>query len=73
MTLKPRLVRVVTNSDAYLWHISSTVNMLSENYEIIILGDGVSKYKDTYKNLTFIDIAIKRKPSPIIDLFNRVS
>ena len=69
MTLKPRLVRVVTNSDAYLWHISNTVNMLSENYEIFILGSGVSKYRDIYKNVTFIDIAIKRKPSPIVDLY----
>ena len=69
MALKPRLARVVTNSDAYLWHISNTINMLSENYEIFILGSGVSKYRDIYKNVTFIDIAIKRKPSPIVDLY----
>tara|TARA_Y100000389_G_C17470776_1_gene530508 strand:- start:1150 stop:2316 length:1167 start_codon:yes stop_codon:yes gene_type:complete len=69
MKRKPRLIKVVTNSNAYHWHISSTIDALSENYDITIIGNGVSKYKDIQKNATFVDICIKRKPSPLIDLY----
>jgi|TARA_B100001093_G_C26850737_1_gene1025009 glycosyltransferase involved in cell wall biosynthesis len=69
MRKKPKLIKVVTNGNAYQWHIASTIDKLSEKYEIIIIGNGVSKYKETDKSVTFIDILIERKPSPLRDLY----
>ena len=72
MRKKPKLVKVVTDSNAYLWHISSTISRLSKNYDITIIGNGVSKFKETYESVSFIDILIERKPSPFKDLYTLI-
>lgn len=72
MINKYRIIKIVTSSNAFLWHISSTLDHLSDKYEIYIIGNDLEKYKNQFKDVRFININIKRKPAPFRDLVSLI-
>ncbi len=66
---KKTIFRVVTNSEAVRWHMGKSLNYLANDFSLIVIGDGVSLNKALFKDITWIDLKIKRKISPIYDLY----
>jgi glycosyltransferase involved in cell wall biosynthesis len=73
MINKHRIIKIVTSSNAFLWHISSTLEHLSDKYDIYIIGNDLEKYKKQFKDVRFININIKRKPALFKDLVSLIS
>jgi glycosyltransferase involved in cell wall biosynthesis len=72
---KIKLLRVVTQAEVVPWHLKNFIVRSENDYELFVAGSNVSKFKDEYPYVTFIDIHIKRKTSVIFDtlaLFNLI-
>jgi glycosyltransferase involved in cell wall biosynthesis len=72
---KIKLVRVVTQAEVVPWHLKNFIVRSEKDYELYVIGDNVSKFKDDYPNVTFIDNQILRKTSLFFDtiaLFNLI-
>ena len=72
---KIKLVRVVTQAEVVPWHLKNFIVRSEKDYDLYVIGDNVSKFKDDYPNVTFIDNQILRKTSLFFDtiaLFNLI-
>lgn len=67
MGTKLRIVRVVTASYVVPWHLNNTLIRMPADFEVCVVGQDVSKNKDCYPNVKFVDIDINRKTSLISD------
>lgn len=61
------VVRVVTASYVVPWHLANTLKRASTDFEVCVVGQDVSKNKDLYPDIKFVDIDIHRTPRPISD------
>lgn len=66
-TTKIKLLRVVTQAEVVPWHLKNFIVRSQEDYQLFIVGNGVSKFKEEYPNVTFIDNVIVRKASFLYD------
>lgn len=64
---KLKVVRVVTASYVVPWHLRNTLRRMPADFEVCVVGQDVSKNKDLYPNVKFVDIKINRKTSLISD------
>jgi len=64
---KIRIVRVVTASYVVPWHLENTLKRLPGDFEVCVIGEGVSRYREAYPDVKWVDIDIKRKLSPVFD------
>jgi len=67
MGTKLKVVRVITASYVVPWHLNNTLRRIPADFEVCVVGHGVSKNKDAYPDVKFIDIDINRKISLISD------
>jgi glycosyltransferase involved in cell wall biosynthesis len=67
MGVKLKVVRVITASYVVPWHLSNTLRRMPADFEVCVVGHGVSKNKDSYPDVKFVDIDINRKTSLISD------
>lgn len=67
MGIKLKVVRVVTASYVVPWHLSNTLIRMSVDFDVCVVGQGVSVHKDTYPHIKFVDIDINRKTSLVSD------
>lgn len=65
---KIKLLRVVTNAEVVPWHLKNFIDRSKNDYELYISGNGVSRFKDDYPYVTFIDNEILRKTSVYYDI-----
>jgi glycosyltransferase involved in cell wall biosynthesis len=65
---KVKVVRVVTASYVVPWHLGNTLKRIGADFEVCVVGQGVSIYQDTYPNVKWVDIELNRKISPLADL-----
>jgi glycosyltransferase involved in cell wall biosynthesis len=65
---KMKIVRVVTSAHVIPWHLENTLTRLINDFEVCVVGDGVSKFKSVYPDVKFVDIYIDRKINLIADL-----
>ena len=65
---KPKVVRVVTASYVVPWHLANTLRRMPEDFEVTVVGQGVSSNKDAYPGINWVDIDLNRKVSVIADL-----
>lgn len=56
-----RVMRVVTDSRVVPWHLGKTLNMMTRDFHVIVVGENVTDYKDDYREITFIDVPITPK------------
>lgn len=67
MGVKLKILRVVTASYVVPWHLNNTLSRISADFEVCVAGLDVSKNKDLYPDVRFVDIAITRKTSLLSD------
>lgn len=65
---KIKLLRVITHAVVVEWHLKNFIERSVSNYDLYITGDNVTKYKDEFPHVTFIDNQINRKMSPWHDV-----
>ena len=68
MTRKLRVVRVVTASFIVPWHLGNMLKQMPRDFEVCVVGQGVSDHKDTFPGIKWVDIDINRKLSVVSDL-----
>ena len=68
MEKKLKIVRVVTASYVVPWHMTNTLTRMSEDFEVCVVGQGVSSYQEAFPDVKWIDINIDRKLNPVTDL-----
>ncbi|MGV3727533.1 glycosyltransferase [Hydrogenophaga sp.] len=70
MKITPRLkvLRVVTVHECVLWHLGKTLDELAIHFDVTVAGDGVSRYADRFPDVSWEDIPVPRKASPLQDL-----
>lgn len=67
MGTKLKVVRVITASYVVPWHLHNTLIRMPADFEVCVVGQDVSKNKDSYPHVKFADIEINRKTSLISD------
>ena len=68
MQNKPKVVRVVTASYVVPWHLGNTLKRMPEDFEVCVVGQGVSTCKNLYPHVKWVDINIDRKLDPLADI-----
>lgn len=68
MSRKLKVVRVVTTSECVPWHLGNTLIRIVNDFDVCVVGEGVSAYKDIYPNVRWVDIPISRKVNLLSDL-----
>lgn len=64
---KIKLLRVVTQAEVVPWHLKNFIVRSEKDYQLFITGNDVSRFKDDYPYVTFIDNQILRKTSIFFD------
>jgi glycosyltransferase involved in cell wall biosynthesis len=65
---KLKVVRVVTASYVVPWHLGNTLKRITNDFDVCVVGQGVSVYQDLYPDIKWVDIDLNRKISPLADL-----
>lgn len=66
--MKPKVIRLVTEANVILFHMQNTLKRISADFEVCVVGAGVSGYQTVFPNVMFVDINITRKPNLLADL-----
>jgi glycosyltransferase involved in cell wall biosynthesis len=67
---KLKVVRVVTASYVVPWHLGNTLKRISDDFEVCVVGQDVSIYRDCYPDIKWVDIDLNRKISLTADLLS---
>ncbi len=70
--MRLKIVRVVTAANVVPWHMHNTLLRAHNNFDVTVIGQDVSKFKDDYFGINFIDLNIDRKPNIFLDFVNLV-
>ena len=65
---KLRVVRVVTASYVVPWHLANTLKRMPADFEVCVVGQGVSSRRDSYPDVRWEDIDLNRKINFVSDL-----
>jgi glycosyltransferase involved in cell wall biosynthesis len=67
--MKLKVVRIVTASYVVPWHLNNTLLRIPIDFDVCVVGQDVSRNRDDYPDIYFIDIDIERKTNLFSDLF----
>ena len=59
--MKLKIVRIVTATYVVPWHLHNMLVRMPGDFDVYVVGSEVSKNKDIYPSVTFVDININRK------------
>jgi len=59
--VKKKVIRVLTASYVVPWHMHNTLKRISKDFDVYVVGQGVTAYRSVYPNITFVDVNIDRK------------
>lgn len=65
-----KVVRVVTAAYVVPWHLANTLRRMPGDFDVTVVGQGVSSNKDLYPDVVWVDIDLNRKTSVIADLYS---
>jgi glycosyltransferase involved in cell wall biosynthesis len=65
---KPRVVRVVTASYVVPWHLANTLKRIASDFDVTVVGQGVSANSSAYPGIRWVDIDLNRKVNLFSDL-----
>jgi len=65
---KLKVVRVVTASYVVPWHLGNTLKRIDGDFEMCVVGQGVSSYQNDYPDIKWVDIDLNRKINLLADL-----
>lgn len=64
---KIKILRVVTQAEVVPWHLKNFIVRSEKDYDLFVAGNNVTKFKNDFPYVTFIDIKILRKTSVVYD------
>lgn len=67
-TPKLKVVRVVTTSYVVPWHLANTLERMPADFEVCVIGQGVSACRDSYPDVRWVDIDLNRRIKLVSDL-----
>jgi glycosyltransferase involved in cell wall biosynthesis len=65
--VKIKVTRIITASYVVPWHLNNTLIRMPADFDVCVVGQQVSRNKDLYSNVRFVDIDINRKTNLIAD------
>jgi glycosyltransferase involved in cell wall biosynthesis len=65
---KLKVVRVVSASYVVPWHLANTLKRMPADFEVCVVGQGVSSHRDSYPDVRWMDINLSRKIQLVSDL-----
>ena len=65
---KIKVVRVITASYVVPWHLANTLTRMTDDFEVCVVGQGVSKFQEAFPHVKWVNINIDRKLNPVNDL-----
>lgn len=65
---KLKVVRIVTASYVVPWHMANTLQRLPADFDVTVVGQGVSIHADAYPGIRWVDIDLNRKIRIFSDL-----
>ncbi len=65
---KLKVVRVVTASYVVPWHLANTLRRMPADFDVTVIGQGVSANRDAFPGIRWIDINLNRKIRIFSDL-----
>lgn len=65
---KLKVVRVVTASYVVPWHLANTLKRMPADFDVCVVGQGVSSCRGLYPDVRWVDINLDRKISLVSDL-----
>ncbi|MBU0620434.1 MAG: glycosyltransferase [Gammaproteobacteria bacterium] len=65
---KLKVIRVVTAAYVVPWHLANTLKRLPQDFEVTVVGQGVSVYRDRYPGIRWIDLDLERRAAWFADL-----
>lgn len=65
---KLKVVRVITASYVVPWHLANTLKRMPADFEVCVVGQGVSSCRDSYPDVRWLDINLDRKINLVSDL-----
>lgn len=65
---KLKVVRVVTASYVVPWHLGNTLKRIADDFDVCVVGHGVSIYRESYPYIKWVDIELNRQISLLADL-----
>jgi len=68
VTRRLKVIRVVTASYVVPWHLANTLKRIAADFDVTVVGQGVSAYRDSYPGIRWIDLDLNRKVSLLSDL-----
>ncbi len=63
-----KVMRVVTAPYCIDFHLAYTLKNMQNDFEVCVVGNGVSKFRDGYPNIAWVDLPLERKPSLLKDI-----
>jgi glycosyltransferase involved in cell wall biosynthesis len=66
--MKFRVLRVVTASYVVPWHLNNTLNRITDDFDVSVVGQNVTLNQSNYPKIKFIDIDINRKTNLLADI-----
>lgn len=67
-TSKLKVVRVITAPIVVPWHLANTLARMPDDFEVCVVGQGVSSWQAQYPQIKWVDINIVRQLDPLADL-----
>lgn len=65
---KIKVVRVVTAPEAVSFHMRNTLKFLYQDFEVVVVGTGVSQFENEYPQIKWVNLEIPRSISLFKDL-----
>jgi glycosyltransferase involved in cell wall biosynthesis len=70
---KAKVVRVVTASMLVPWHLENTLRRMTVDFEVCVVGQGVSYYRDQYPDVIWVDVDLNREIMVLSDFLALLS
>ncbi len=65
---KPKVIRVVTAPYVVQWHLTNTLRRMKDDFDVTVVGQGVSIFKSSSPEVNWVQINIGREVNLIADL-----
>jgi len=63
-----KVMRVVTVPYCIDFHLAYTFKNMQNDFEVCVVGNGVSKFRERYPNILWVDLPLERQPSLLKDI-----
>ena len=63
-----KIMRIVTVPYCIDFHLAYTLGKMQDDFNVCVVGNGVSRFRDRYPNIVWVDLPLERQPSLLKDV-----